>query len=240
MTQPWSGNWQLALFTLHWFSLKLDLTPSCQISHIWHLLLRIKIKVDTFFSELTQDQQTFLIAISWWQIWKGEKVEALHIWTPPLFLWQNWIARSVENKSTFSSVYRSDARSVHLSNISLLSAGLYQCEVSDRPDHHDRRGDHYDLNGKMYPSNVILIKVSTEAPKFKTIAEDSLMTVVHPPATGFYQNQPFYDYTKKLTDLLIHSLLWTALLGVKYIWYQEHQMYLKFQNMNFINMISGK
>merc|ERR1712130_412814 len=49
---------------------------------------------------------------------------------------------------------RSDARSVHLSNISLLSAGLYQCEVS------------------------------TEAPKFKTIAEDSLMTVVHPPATG--------------------------------------------------------
>ena len=89
--------------------------------------------------------------------------------------------------------------------------------MSDRPDHHDRRGDHYDLNGKMYPSNVILIKVSTEAPKFKTIAEDSLMTVVHPPATGFYQNQPFYDYTKKLTDLLIHSLLWTALLGVKYI-----------------------
>ena len=85
MTQPWSGNWQLALFTLHWFSLKLDLTPSCQISHIWHLLLRIKIKVDTFFSELTQDQQTFLIAISWWQIWKGEKVEVLHIWTPPLF-----------------------------------------------------------------------------------------------------------------------------------------------------------
>ena len=28
------------------------------------------------------------------------------------------------------------------------------------------------------------VKVSTEAPKFKTIAEDSLMTVVHPPATG--------------------------------------------------------
>ena len=31
--------------------------------------------------------------------------------------------------SNFSSVSRSDARSVHLSNISLLSAGLYQCEV---------------------------------------------------------------------------------------------------------------
>ena len=42
--------------------------------------------------------------------------------------------------------------------------------------------DNWGFSGYMsYSWNV---KVSTEAPKFKTIAEDSLMTVVHPPATG--------------------------------------------------------
>merc|ERR1712013_458223 len=46
----------------------------------------------------------------------------------------------------------SDMSVVHLTNISLASAGQYQCEVS------------------------------TEAPKFKTIAQDSAMSVVHPPA----------------------------------------------------------
>lgn len=48
----------------------------------------------------------------------------------------------------------SDARLVHLINISLESAGLYQCEVS------------------------------TEAPKFKTIARDAAMSVVHPPSAS--------------------------------------------------------
>jgi len=67
---------------------------------------------------------------------------------------ENPPALSFPVKGTMVNLDRSDARSVHLTNITLQSAGLYQCEVS------------------------------TEAPKFKTIAEDSLMTVVHPPATG--------------------------------------------------------
>ena len=33
-------------------------------------------------------------------------------------------------------ILRSDARSVHLTNITLQSAGLYQCEVGDG-DYHD-------------------------------------------------------------------------------------------------------
>jgi len=55
---------------------------------------------------------------------------------------------------TTVDVTLSDSRLVHLRNISLESAGLYQCEVS------------------------------TEAPKFKTIARDERMSVVHPPSSS--------------------------------------------------------
>jgi len=69
---------------------------------------------------------------------------------------------SFEVPGTEVDLNLSDSKVVHLLNISLETAGLYQCEVS------------------------------TEAPKFKTIAKDATMSVVQPPGSSptlFWVNQ---------------------------------------------------
>ena len=71
-----------------------------------------------------------------------------------------WMPREDPPTRTFPvpgtevSLPGSDHRAVKLLNLSLASSGLYQCEVS------------------------------TEAPKFKTVAADAVMSVVQPPSQG--------------------------------------------------------
>ena len=71
-----------------------------------------------------------------------------------------WMPREVPPTRTFPvpgtevSLTGSDHQAVKLLNLSLASSGLYQCEVS------------------------------TEAPKFKTVAADAVMSVVQPPSRG--------------------------------------------------------
>lgn len=71
-----------------------------------------------------------------------------------------WMPRETPQTLTFPvagthvSLTESHHRNVKLLNISLASSGLYQCEVS------------------------------TEAPKFKTVAADAVMSVVKPPSEG--------------------------------------------------------
>ena len=71
-----------------------------------------------------------------------------------------WMPREDPPTRTFPvpgtevSLAGSDQQAVKLLNLSLASSGLYQCEVS------------------------------TEAPKFKTVAADAVMSVVQPPSKG--------------------------------------------------------
>ena len=73
----------------------------------------------------------------------------------------------------------SDHSTVYLTNITLETSGLFQCEVFQKPKKLHNQHNHF------YPIKLTTIysKVSTEAPKFKTVAADAVMNVVQPPTS---------------------------------------------------------
>ena len=89
----------------------------------------------------------------------GEPLYSLK-WYKDNIEFYRWMPREVPPTRTFPvpgtevSLTGSDDQAVKLLNLSLASSGLYQCEVS------------------------------TEAPKFKTVAADAVMSVVQPPSQG--------------------------------------------------------
>ena len=72
----------------------------------------------------------------------------------------------------------SDHSTVYLTNITLETSGLFQCEVFQKPKN-------YAISIITYPIKLTFFysKVSTEAPKFKTVAADAVMNVVQPPTS---------------------------------------------------------
>ena len=89
----------------------------------------------------------------------GERLYSLK-WYKDNVEFYRWMPRERPPSLTFPvpdtqvSLPHSHHRTLKLLNVSLASSGLYQCEVS------------------------------TEAPKFKTVAADAVMSVVQPPAEG--------------------------------------------------------
>jgi len=100
---------------------------------------------------------------------------------------------------TTVDVTLSDSRLVHLRNISLESAGLYQCEVS------------------------------TEAPKFKTIARDERMSVVHPPSTN--PTIVWVNQRQRLRETL--GDLWGLRVGERVLFYCQADYSFPAANLKF-------